>query len=128
MMVLAFSDLVGDSQADLMQRVIMFFGLPPRPGLTLLPQNNEWEFDGKLMVPSCMTRDFLQKVYEDWNQRLYDSLSAARDNGEAPDEEPAFPEFIIPECTTRPMLHSAKNASVSARAKHGKELKDAKRQ
>ena len=67
-----------------------------------LPHVNRMAHPEKVALESvnCSVRERLARHFEGHNERLYEMLSAARAEGSAPSEEPAFDRFASPECSS----------------------------
>lgn len=98
-LVLNFADMVApDKSADFIARTLKFFGLPAMPELTSYPEENVHDYDGKVHLPDCETRDAMMQIFGDWNSQLYEQLSSDKSSGAAPEEEPDFSAFSDSDC------------------------------
>jgi len=103
LLVLSFESLRNKvSYPDTMHRVLKFtgfsglndskiveYGLP----LDELPKENLHNVPDKVTTIQCETKRQLEELFEPWNNALYQMLNQDVDQGEAPKEEQAFPEF-----------------------------------
>ena len=70
-LVLQFDDLMmRERTADYVGRILSFFGLPARPELSKLPEDNQWDYARKVKLPLCSTREKLLEVFSGWNEAL----------------------------------------------------------